>query len=82
MTHPVTRWPVTAADLVAGLSEGELRILRLMAEGLSNHGIGLEACLSHRTVEAHVTAIFRKLELDEERTDNRRVRAVLAYLGR
>lgn len=62
------------------LNERERAVLRHMAEGRSNLGIAKELFLSSRTVEAHVTSIFIKLELDQAETDNNRVRAVLTYL--
>ncbi len=62
------------------LTERERECLALMAEGRSNAGICERICLSPRTVESHVRTIFRKLDLDEEPDDHRRVLAVLAYL--
>jgi DNA-binding NarL/FixJ family response regulator len=52
-----------------------------MAEGRSNQGIGHKLFLSPKTVETHVHAIFRKLGLEASEDYNRRVLAVLAYLG-
>lgn len=65
---------------LATLTDREFEILRLMAEGRSNNGIRERVFLSHRTVESHVRAIFRKLGLEDAPDDNRRVLAVLAYL--
>jgi len=62
------------------LTERESECLALMAEGRSNTGICERVHLSPRTVESHVRAIFRKLDLDETHDDHRRVLAVLAYL--
>jgi DNA-binding NarL/FixJ family response regulator len=62
------------------LNERELTVLRCMAEGLSNLGIGKRLFLSPRTVETHVTNVFTKLGLDQTNTENNRVRAVLAFL--
>jgi len=62
------------------LNERELAVLRQMAEGRSNLGIGKELFLSARTVETHVTSVFTKLGLTQSDTDNNRVRAVLAFL--
>ena len=68
---------------IAELTETELRVLSLMAAGLSNEGIACELIVGRRTVESHIATIFVKLRLwpDEPRT-NRRVRAVLAYQRR
>jgi DNA-binding NarL/FixJ family response regulator len=69
-------------DPLAGLTERERDILALMAEGRSNQGIGRKLFISPKTVETHVHAIFRKLDLDASDDYNRRVLAVLAYLSR
>ncbi len=62
------------------LSERERDVLRLMAEGRSNVGIGQALFLSPKTVERHVAAVFMKLDLRTGADDNRRVLAVLAWL--
>jgi len=67
-------------SLISMLNERERAVLREMAEGRSNLGIGQELFMSPRTVEAYVTSIFVKLGLDQTGTDNNRVRAVLAFL--
>jgi len=67
-------------SLISLLNERERAVLKEMAEGRSNIGIGHELFLSPRTVEAHVTSIFAKLGLAQTDTDNNRVRAVLTFL--
>jgi DNA-binding NarL/FixJ family response regulator len=62
------------------LTDREREILELMAEGRSNQGIRERLVLSERTVESHVGAIFRKLDLPPTDDDHRRVLAVLTYL--
>jgi DNA-binding NarL/FixJ family response regulator len=62
------------------LSEGELDVLRLMAEGYSNAGIAAETHLATGTVEKRIAAVFTKLALTERGDVNRRVQAVLLYL--
>jgi DNA-binding NarL/FixJ family response regulator len=62
------------------LNERERAVLRQMAEGRSNLGIGKELFLSARTVETHVTSVFTKLGLAQSDTENNRVRAVLTFL--
>jgi DNA-binding NarL/FixJ family response regulator len=71
-----------ANDPISELSDREREILALMAEGRSNQGIGRKLFLSPKTVETHAHAIFRKLNLQATGDYNRRVLAVLAYLGR
>jgi DNA-binding NarL/FixJ family response regulator len=65
---------------VRGLSTRELEVLREMAHGRTNAGIGEALSLSDSAVEKHVNAIFSKLGLSEEPQVHRRVAAVLAYL--
>jgi DNA-binding NarL/FixJ family response regulator len=65
---------------VAELTGREREVLALMAEGRSNHAIADRLFLSPKTVEAHVTHIFTKLDLRDATDDHRRVLAVLAYL--
>ena len=62
------------------LSPREREVLALVAEGLSNKAIGERLYIADRTVEAHVTAIFLKLRLDEFPDSHRRVLAVLTFL--
>jgi DNA-binding NarL/FixJ family response regulator len=55
-------------------------VLELMAQGKSNAGIGAALFLSAGTVEKHITSIFAKLGLPEDRAEHRRVLAVLQLL--
>ncbi len=71
---------VRKADPLAMLSSRERDVLQLMAEGLSNQGIGERLFVTPNAVEKHVTRIFQKLELGHEPTEHRRVLAVLALL--
>lgn len=64
------------------LSVRELEVLALMAEGRSNAAIAQQLWLTPRTVESHVRSIFTRLDLPPDTDHHRRVRAVLAYLGR
>lgn len=65
-----------------GLSERELEVLALMAEGRSNHAISERLVISVRATEKHVTRIFQKLGLQATMDDHRRVLAVLEYMQR
>jgi DNA-binding NarL/FixJ family response regulator len=63
------------------LTAREREVLGLMAEGRSNAAIAQALVVSPGTVEKHVAAIFGKLGLPDSQDDNRRVLAVLRYLG-
>jgi DNA-binding NarL/FixJ family response regulator len=62
------------------LTPRERDVLALMAEGLTDRGIGERLFVTPKTVETHVGHIFAKLGLPATATDNKRVHAVLAYL--
>lgn len=63
------------------LTPREREVLELMAEGRSNAAIGDRLYLSESAVGKHTASIFGKLDLAPSDDDNRRVLAVLAYLG-
>lgn len=67
-------------DPLAALSTREREVLALMAEGLSNGGIGRRLWVTEGTVEKHVRSILTKLDLPETGDDHRRVRAVILFL--
>jgi DNA-binding NarL/FixJ family response regulator len=69
------------ADGLAALTARERHVLALMAEGRSNAGIASTLVVTGGTVEKHVASIFAKLGLPPDEGDNRRVLAVLRYLG-
>jgi len=46
------------------LTERELEILRLIADGFTNKEIGEKLFISHRTVDTHRTNLMRKLEVN------------------
>jgi DNA-binding NarL/FixJ family response regulator len=62
------------------LTERELAVLALMAEGRSNQAIANRLYMSPKTVETHVGNLFAKLGLLPASEDHRRVLAVLTYL--
>jgi DNA-binding NarL/FixJ family response regulator len=79
----VVRHLLAAPAVDAGLARltgREREILGLLAEGRSNVAIAESLHLAERSVEKHVTAIFTKLDLPHDRSDHRRVLAVLRYL--
>jgi DNA-binding NarL/FixJ family response regulator len=67
---------------LAALSPREREALALMAEGRSNAAIAQRLVITERAVAKHTASIFLKLGLQPSDDDNRRVLAVLAYLGR
>jgi DNA-binding NarL/FixJ family response regulator len=66
---------------LAALTAREREVLSLMAEGRSNAGIASALVVSVGAVEKHVASVFDKLGLPPSEGDNRRVLAVLRYLG-
>lgn len=52
-----------------------------MAEGRSNAAIAAAMFVTEKAVVKHTNSIFTKLDLPVSADDNRRVRAVLAFLG-
>ena len=80
--------PEVVAQLLArsrhplgGLTPRELDVLALMAEGRSNAAIADTLVVGAGAVEKHISSIFAKLGLAPGDGDNRRVLAVLRYLG-
>lgn len=68
-----------SADLLHRLTPRERQVLALMARGLTNSAICDLLVLSDRTIESHVRAIYRKLELPATDRHHRRVQAVLIH---
>jgi DNA-binding NarL/FixJ family response regulator len=66
---------------LADLSAREREVLALMAQGRTDRGISEQLFVTRKTVEAHVRSILRKLDLPNDARDNRRVHAVLTFLG-
>ena len=50
-----------ASDPVAGLTDREVEVLRLLATGLSNKEIGAELFIAAKTASVHVSNILAKL---------------------
>jgi DNA-binding NarL/FixJ family response regulator len=63
------------------LTERELEVLALMAEGRSNKAIGERLFITEHTVEKHVKNIFATLRLPQSQDDHRRVLAVVTFLN-
>lgn len=71
----------TGDGTLRGLSRRERDVLALMAEGRSNAAIAQRLVITESAVAKHTASIFLKLDLQSSDDDNRRVLAVLAYLG-
>ena len=69
------------AEPVTRLTPREREVLALMAEGRSNGAIAQRLFITEKAVSKHAAGIFAKLDLAPSDDDNRRVLAVLAYLG-
>jgi len=68
-------------DPIEELTERELEVLGLMAEGRTNKAVADRLFITEHTVEKHVQNIFAKLRLPATTDDHRRVLAVLTYLN-
>jgi DNA-binding NarL/FixJ family response regulator len=66
---------------LATLSPREREVLGLMAEGRSNAAIAQQLFITERAIAKHTASIFLRLGLQPSDDDNRRVLAVLAFLG-
>ena len=79
LEQPFSRESTSNQDRIArfaerfGLTEVEVKILRLMTEGLSNEEISDITCLARETIKGHLKCVFRKLDVK-----NRTEAAVLA----
>jgi DNA-binding CsgD family transcriptional regulator len=65
------------ADPLGGLTRAERRVAELVARGLTNREIAELLFLSSRTVEAHLSHVFRKLDL----SSRAKLAALMAELG-
>ncbi len=66
---------------LAKLTDREREVLEAMAAGESNRDIAQHLHIADGSVEKHISSIFTKLDLAQEDTGNRRVLAVLRFLG-
>ncbi len=80
VVRQLLRRPSRRPEPLATLTDREREVLTLMAEGLSNGGIGGRLHIGVRTVETYTNAVFQKLGLHVAPEEHRRVRAVLTYL--
>jgi DNA-binding NarL/FixJ family response regulator len=73
--------PRAADARLQALTPREREVLAAMAEGRTNLGIANLLTISEGATEKHIANIFGKLELLDSENANRRVLAVLTYLG-
>jgi DNA-binding NarL/FixJ family response regulator len=57
----------TTRDNIAGLTQRQAKVARLLVDGLTNAEIAAQLVLSVRTVESHVAAILAKLNVRTRR---------------
>jgi len=62
------------------LTDRQLQLLRLMAQGYDNPAIALELSLSQNTVETYINTIYQELGTSREPGVHARVSATLIYL--
>jgi DNA-binding NarL/FixJ family response regulator len=74
LTDLLTGTATGAAARVAGLSERETEILRMIARGRTNPQIARELVLSAKTVRNHITNIFAKLGVTDREQARQRAR--------
>ena len=67
-------------SLLSRLTERQLQLLRLMAQGYDNPAIALELSLSQNTVETYINTIYQELGTSAEPGVHSRVSATLIYL--
>ncbi|HEX6344960.1 response regulator transcription factor [Umezawaea sp.] len=70
-----------ATSPLDALTDREREVVALMAEGLSNQAIAQRLFLSEGSISKHTTSIFTKLGITPDDNSNRRVLAVLTFLG-
>ena len=63
------------------LTDRQVQVLALMAEGRSNAFIARELLISEKAVVQHVSHIYQELDLEASHADHRRVLAVIRYLS-
>lgn len=73
---PISNQQSTISNLVEPLSDRELDVLRLLAEGLTNQEIGQKLYISLPTVKTHTSNIYGKLSVNSRRDALLRARAL------
>lgn len=76
----LARMTPRAGSAVARLTDRQYDVLRLLAAGLSNAGIGSRLGITEKSVQNHVNAMYATLGIDTDPTRNPRVSAALRLL--
>lgn len=63
LLNPTSVQNIDEDKIVQDLTEREIEILKLIAEGFSNKEIGEKLFISHRTVDTHRTNLMKKLDV-------------------
>lgn len=71
----------SSAQILGRLTPREREVLAEIAAGGSNRMVAQRLVLTQRAVEKHINSIFAKLGLTGDDTVDRRVKAVLMFLG-
>jgi DNA-binding NarL/FixJ family response regulator len=71
----------SSAETLSRLTPREREVLAELATGLSNRTVARRLVLTQRAVEKHINSIFAKLGLTVDDSVDRRVKAVLMFLG-
>jgi len=76
----LNRMPPRAGTSVERLTDRQYKVLRLLAQGLSNAGIGEELGITEKSVQNHINALYAGLGIDADPSRNPRVTAALRLL--
>ncbi|AEE44765.1 response regulator [Cellulomonas fimi] len=77
----LARMAPRAGSAVSRLTDRQYDVLRLLAEGLSNAGIGARLGITEKSVQNHVNAMYATLGIDTDPSRNPRVSAALRLLA-
>ena len=78
---PADRSCGSGSDVLGRLTPRERQVLSEIATGASNYAIAQRMLLSRKAVENYINSIFAKLDLTADLATDRRVKAVLVFLG-
>jgi len=76
----LARMTPRAGSAVARLTDRQYEVLRLLASGLSNAGIGDRLGIAEKSVQNHVNGMYATLGIDSDPNRNPRVSAALRLL--